>query len=239
MNWNYLRHCAWVDTRARFVAGTPAGRRAAGPGLLGRRDAGPHRRAATGSAPLCGRSGGHAGELSCRLPIPAGGSGAGTAALGSGFDGRHHLHAPGGAFARFHLAAARGRAVAQAGRANLLRDPAPEIAHPLQPARPGGGNLHAELLTTTQPTCGRWPWARWPSRRAAWAWKSWPVGSRGTGSLRRLTRYCCFCRPAARNLPLAFIGWAGLPTLSPGRPRVGRGGAAHSGNRTRYQWRGP
>ena len=25
MNWRYLRHCAWVDTRARFVAGTPLG----------------------------------------------------------------------------------------------------------------------------------------------------------------------------------------------------------------------
>jgi len=25
MNWTYLRHCAWVDTRARFVAGTPPG----------------------------------------------------------------------------------------------------------------------------------------------------------------------------------------------------------------------
>jgi SAM-dependent methyltransferase len=25
MNWIYLRHCAWVDTRARFVAGTPRG----------------------------------------------------------------------------------------------------------------------------------------------------------------------------------------------------------------------
>ncbi|MCX6928588.1 MAG: hypothetical protein NT154_36065, partial [Verrucomicrobia bacterium] len=25
MNWKYLRHCAWVDTRARFVAGTPRG----------------------------------------------------------------------------------------------------------------------------------------------------------------------------------------------------------------------
>ena len=25
MNWTYLRSCAWVDTRARFVAGTPPG----------------------------------------------------------------------------------------------------------------------------------------------------------------------------------------------------------------------
>jgi SAM-dependent methyltransferase len=25
MNWTYLRHCAWVDTRARFVATTPRG----------------------------------------------------------------------------------------------------------------------------------------------------------------------------------------------------------------------
>lgn len=25
MNWTYLRRCAWVDTRARFVAGMPAG----------------------------------------------------------------------------------------------------------------------------------------------------------------------------------------------------------------------
>ena len=25
MNWTYLRRCAWVDTRARFVAGTPPG----------------------------------------------------------------------------------------------------------------------------------------------------------------------------------------------------------------------
>jgi SAM-dependent methyltransferase len=25
MNWKYLRACAWVDTRARFVAGTPLG----------------------------------------------------------------------------------------------------------------------------------------------------------------------------------------------------------------------
>jgi SAM-dependent methyltransferase len=25
MNWSYLRHCAWVDTRAKFVAGVPAG----------------------------------------------------------------------------------------------------------------------------------------------------------------------------------------------------------------------
>ena len=25
MNWTYLRHCAWVDTRARFVARTPRG----------------------------------------------------------------------------------------------------------------------------------------------------------------------------------------------------------------------
>jgi SAM-dependent methyltransferase len=25
MNWTYLRHCAWVDTRARFVAATPRG----------------------------------------------------------------------------------------------------------------------------------------------------------------------------------------------------------------------
>ena len=25
MNWAYLRRCAWVDTRARFVAGTPPG----------------------------------------------------------------------------------------------------------------------------------------------------------------------------------------------------------------------
>jgi SAM-dependent methyltransferase len=25
MNWTYLRRCAWVDTRARFVAGTPHG----------------------------------------------------------------------------------------------------------------------------------------------------------------------------------------------------------------------
>jgi len=25
MNWTYLRACAWVDTRARFVAGTPPG----------------------------------------------------------------------------------------------------------------------------------------------------------------------------------------------------------------------
>jgi SAM-dependent methyltransferase len=25
MNWTYLRRCAWVDTRARFVAGTPYG----------------------------------------------------------------------------------------------------------------------------------------------------------------------------------------------------------------------
>jgi len=25
MNWTYLRPCAWVDTRARFVAGTPPG----------------------------------------------------------------------------------------------------------------------------------------------------------------------------------------------------------------------
>jgi len=25
MNWTYLRRCAWVDTRARFVAGTPRG----------------------------------------------------------------------------------------------------------------------------------------------------------------------------------------------------------------------
>jgi len=25
MNWSSLRHCAWLDTRARFVAGVPAG----------------------------------------------------------------------------------------------------------------------------------------------------------------------------------------------------------------------
>jgi len=25
MNWTYLRSCAWVDTRARFVTGTTAG----------------------------------------------------------------------------------------------------------------------------------------------------------------------------------------------------------------------
>jgi SAM-dependent methyltransferase len=25
MNWTYLRHCAWADTRARFVAATPTG----------------------------------------------------------------------------------------------------------------------------------------------------------------------------------------------------------------------
>lgn len=25
MNWTYLRRCAWMDTRARFVAGTPLG----------------------------------------------------------------------------------------------------------------------------------------------------------------------------------------------------------------------
>jgi SAM-dependent methyltransferase len=25
MNWSYLRHCAWLDTRARFVAGVPHG----------------------------------------------------------------------------------------------------------------------------------------------------------------------------------------------------------------------
>lgn len=25
MNWKYLRHCAWLDTRAGFVAGTPSG----------------------------------------------------------------------------------------------------------------------------------------------------------------------------------------------------------------------
>lgn len=25
MNWAYLRHCAWIDTRARFVAGVPQG----------------------------------------------------------------------------------------------------------------------------------------------------------------------------------------------------------------------
>ena len=25
MNWTYLRPCAWVDTRTRFVAGTPPG----------------------------------------------------------------------------------------------------------------------------------------------------------------------------------------------------------------------
>lgn len=25
MNWTYLRSCAWVDTRARFIAGTPPG----------------------------------------------------------------------------------------------------------------------------------------------------------------------------------------------------------------------
>ena len=25
MNWKYLRHCAWLDTRAGFVASTPAG----------------------------------------------------------------------------------------------------------------------------------------------------------------------------------------------------------------------
>ena len=25
MNWIYLRRCAWLDTRARFVAGTPSG----------------------------------------------------------------------------------------------------------------------------------------------------------------------------------------------------------------------
>src|ERR1035441_10973847 len=25
MNWTHLRHCAWMDTRARFVAGTPPG----------------------------------------------------------------------------------------------------------------------------------------------------------------------------------------------------------------------
>ena len=25
MNWSYLRHCAWIDTRAKFVAAVPAG----------------------------------------------------------------------------------------------------------------------------------------------------------------------------------------------------------------------
>lgn len=25
MNWKYFRHCAWLDTRAQFVAGTPRG----------------------------------------------------------------------------------------------------------------------------------------------------------------------------------------------------------------------
>ena len=93
MNWTYLRPCAWVDTRARFVAGTPPG----GALLdLGSSD---------------GETLGHIAELrpdlrlfaadlagtpenySRRLPIPTGGFGARPAALGGGFDGRHHLHA--------------------------------------------------------------------------------------------------------------------------------------------------
>ncbi len=146
MNWKYLRACAWVDTRARFVAGTPLG----GSLLdLGSSD---------------GQTLGHIAELRPDLRLFAADS-AGTPEnypAGCQFQ-RADLEQERLLWAAETMESVtcmqlvehlRDSTLLLQEAARLLRPggriyfetPASEIAHSFQPARPGSGDFHAELL---------------------------------------------------------------------------------------------
>src|SRR3989442_12021993 len=120
-----------------------AGRRVAGLRLVGRGNAGPHRRAATRLAALRRRSRWLAGAISGRFAVSAGEPGKRAAALARRVHGRHYLHAPGRASARDRLVGAGERATAQARREDLHRNAASQIALPPEPQ---GRVFYAEFL---------------------------------------------------------------------------------------------
>ena len=99
MNWRYIRCAPWLDTRAPLRRRNATRRCAAGPGLVRRRNLGPHGAIAAGPSLLRRRQDGFAGKIPHQVPVRPRGLRARETPVARRLHERDYVHAPGRALA--------------------------------------------------------------------------------------------------------------------------------------------